>query len=84
MNGLIPREFIDELLTRTDLVELVDAYVPLKKRGINHIACCPFHQEKTPSFNVIPKKQFYHCFGCGANGNAISFIMSYLHQTFVE
>ncbi|MCR9192168.1 MAG: DNA primase [Gammaproteobacteria bacterium] len=84
MNGLIPREFIDELLTRTDLVELVDAYVPLKKRGINHIACCPFHQEKTPSFNVIPKKQFYHCFGCGANGNAISFIMSYLHQTFPQ
>lgn len=84
MNSLIPREFIDELLRRIDIVDLIDAYVPLKKRGQNHIACCPFHQEKTPSFNVIPKKQFYHCFGCGASGNIISFIMNYHHQTFPQ
>ena len=84
MQGLIPRQFIDDLLIKIDLVELIDAYVPLKKRGINYLACCPFHQEKTPSFNVIPKKQFYHCFGCGASGNAISFIMNYLHQTFPQ
>lgn len=84
MHGLIPRPFIDELLTRIDIVELIDAYVPLKKRGLNHLACCPFHQEKTPSFNVIPKKQFFHCFGCGSSGNAISFIMNYLHQSFPQ
>lgn len=84
MQGLIPRQFIDELLTKIDLVDLIDAYVPLKKRGQVYLACCPFHNEKTPSFNVIPKKQFYHCFGCGASGNAISFIMNYLHQSFPQ
>ncbi len=84
MTGLIPRPFIDELLNRTDIVELIDGYVPLKKRGNSHTACCPFHNEKNPSFNVIAKKQFYHCFGCGASGNAISFAMSYLHLNFVE
>lgn len=84
MTALIPRPFIDELLNRTDLVELIDSYIPLKKRGNSHLACCPFHQEKTPSFNVVSKKQFYHCFGCGASGNAISFIMNYLNQGFVD
>lgn len=84
MQGLIPRQFIDDLLTKIELVDLIDAYVPLKKRGLNYLACCPFHNEKTPSFNVIPKKQFYHCFGCGASGNAISFIMNYLHQSFPQ
>ncbi len=84
MQGLIPREFIDNLLNRIELVELIDTYVPLKKRGLNYLACCPFHNEKTPSFNVIQKKQFYHCFGCGASGNAISFIMNYLHQSFPQ
>ncbi len=84
MAGLIPRSFIDELLSRTDLVELVDAYVPLKKQGTSHTACCPFHHEKTPSFNVISKKQFYHCFGCGASGNAISFAMNYLRLSFSD
>lgn len=84
MIGLIPRPFIDELLNRTDLVEFVDGYVPLKKQGNSHVACCPFHTEKTPSFNVIAKKQFYHCFGCGVSGNAISFAMNYLHQSFSE
>ncbi|MBI2787004.1 MAG: DNA primase [Legionella longbeachae] len=84
MSGLIPQPFIDDLLHRTDLVELVDSYVPLKKRGTSHVACCPFHNEKSPSFNVVAKKQFYHCFGCGASGNAISFVMNYLSLGFIE
>ena len=84
MSGLIPQSFIDDLLQRTDLVEFIDSYVPLKKRGNNHIACCPFHNEKSPSFNVVAKKQFYHCFGCGASGNVISFVMSYLNQGFTD
>ncbi len=84
MSGLIPQPFIDDLLHRTDLVELIDGFVPLKKRGNSHLACCPFHNEKTPSFNVIAKKQFYHCFGCGASGNAISFVMNYLNQNFTD
>ncbi len=84
MSGLIPQPFIDELLLRTELVELIDSYVPLKKRGNSYIACCPFHHEKSPSFNVVAKKQFYHCFGCGASGNALSFAMNYLNQGFPE
>jgi len=84
MSGLIPQAFLDDLLLRTDLVELIDSYVPLKKAGNSHIACCPFHNEKGPSFNVIAKKQFYHCFGCGESGNAISFVMRYLNQGFTE
>jgi len=84
MGGLIPQSFIDELLTKTDIITFIDSYVPLKKQGLTHAACCPFHDEKTPSFNVIAKKQFYHCFGCGASGNAISFAMNYLHQDFPE
>lgn len=84
MSGLIPQPFIDEILHRTDLVELIDSYVPLKKRGNSHTACCPFHQEKSPSFNVVARKQFYHCFGCGASGNAISFVMNYLNQSFPD
>ena len=84
MSGLIPQPFIDELLNRTDLVELIDSYVPLKKRGNSHTACCPFHHEKSPSFNVVARKQFYHCFGCGASGNAISFLMQHLNQSFPE
>jgi len=84
MAGLIPQPFLDELLHRTDLVELVDGYVPLKKRGNSFLACCPFHNEKSPSFNVVAKKQFYHCFGCGVSGNAISFVMAYLNQSFID
>ena len=84
MAGLIPQHFIDELLARIDIVDVIDAYVPLKKAGKNHQACCPFHDEKTPSFTVSQQKQFYHCFGCGANGTAISFLMEYLHMGFVE
>lgn len=84
MIGLIPRSFIDEILNRTDIVEYIDSFVPLKKRGNSHVACCPFHNEKTPSFNVVPKNQYYHCFGCGNSGNAISFAMNHLHLSFSE
>ena len=85
MAGQIPRQFIDELLARTDIVELIDKRVPLKKAGSrNYTACCPFHNEKSPSFTVSPDKQFYHCFGCGAHGNAISFMMEFEQLEFVE
>lgn len=84
MVGRIPKTFIEDILSRTDIVELIDARVPLKKAGINYKANCPFHNEKTPSFSVSAKKQIYHCFGCGANGNAISFLMEYEHKDFVE
>lgn len=84
MSGRIPREFINELLVRVDIVDLIDSYVPLKKAGSNFTARCPFHSEKTPSFSVSPKKQFFHCFGCGASGNAISFLMEFNHLNFVE
>ena len=82
MAGRIPQYFIDQLLNRIDLVDLIDGYVPLKKAGANYKACCPFHNEKSPSFTVSPSKQFYHCFGCGANGSAISFLMEYDHMEF--
>ncbi|MGV6989774.1 DNA primase [Testudinibacter sp. P80/BLE/0925] len=84
MKGLIPRTFIDDLLARTDIVELVNTRVKLKKAGRDYQACCPFHHEKTPSFTVSQNKQFYHCFGCGAHGNAISFLMEYDKLEFVE
>lgn len=80
----IPENFVQDLLARTDLVELIDARVPLKKTGRNYSACCPFHQEKTPSFTVAPDKQFYYCFGCGASGNAVGFLMEYEHMNFPE
>ena len=84
IQSLIPQSFIDELLQRTDIVEFIDSYVPLKKSGTSYTACCPFHSEKNPSFNVVAKKQFYHCFGCGNSGNVISFVMNYLHQNFPQ
>ena len=84
MAGRIPQHFIDQLLNRIDIVDLIDGYVPLKKAGANYKACCPFHGEKTPSFTVSPSKQFYHCFGCGVNGTAISFLMDYDHMEFRE
>jgi len=84
MVGRIPQSFIDEVLNRTDIVEVIDTRVPLKKAGREFKACCPFHDEKTPSFTVSQVKQFYHCFGCGANGTAISFLMDYEHMEFVE
>ncbi|MBE1276329.1 DNA primase [Enterovibrio baiacu] len=84
MAGKIPRAFIDDLLARLDIVELIDARVKLKKQGKNYGACCPFHNEKTPSFSVSQEKQFYHCFGCGVHGNAIDFIMEFDRLEFVE
>ncbi len=84
MAGRIPQHFIDQLINRIDIVDLIDGYVPLKKAGANYKACCPFHGEKTPSFTVSPSKQFYHCFGCGANGTAISWLMDYDHMEFRE
>ena len=81
---MIPESFIQDLLARVDIVDLVDAYVPLKKAGANYAACCPFHNEKSPSFTVSPTKQFYHCFGCGAHGTAISFVMEYQGLGFVD
>ena len=84
MAGRIPQHFIDQLLNRVDIVDLIDGYVPLKKAGANYKACCPFHNEKSPSFTVSPSKQFYHCFGCGVNGTAISFLMDYDHMEFRE
>ncbi|HEY9018634.1 DNA primase [Thiomicrospira sp.] len=82
--GAIPRDFIDSLLSRADIVEVINQRVPLKKAGATFKACCPFHQEKTPSFNVNPQKQFYHCFGCGASGDALKFVMEYEGLSFVE
>ena len=84
MRGRIPREFIDELLARLDVVEVIDRRVPLKKAGKDFKACCPFHNEKTPSFTVSRPKQFYHCFGCGAHGDVISFVMNTEGLSFPE
>jgi DNA primase len=81
---MIPNDFIQTLLSRVDIVAVVDQYVPLKKAGTNFAACCPFHSEKTPSFTVSPTKQFYHCFGCGAHGTAISFLMEYGGKPFPD
>ena len=77
MSGKIPQSFIDDLLERVDITDIVGARVTLKRTGRNYKALCPFHQEKTPSFSVNADKQFYYCFGCGAGGNAISFVMEY-------
>jgi DNA primase len=84
MAGRIPQSFIDELLARIDIVDVIDPRVPLKKAGREFKACCPFHGEKTPSFTVSQVKQFYHCFGCGQHGTAITFLMDYEHMDFVE
>ncbi len=80
----IPQSFIDDLLSRLDIVNVVDSRVKLKKTGKNYAACCPFHQEKTPSFTVSPDKQFYYCFGCGASGNALGFVMEYEQASFLD
>lgn len=84
MAGKIPQSFIDDVLARVDIVDIIDRYVPLKKAGANHKACCPFHGEKTPSFTVNQGKQFYHCFGCGVSGTAISFLMEFDNMHFVD
>ncbi|MEO5659681.1 MAG: DNA primase [Polaromonas sp.] len=80
----IPQSFIQELLSRADVVDIVGRYVQLKKGGANFMGLCPFHGEKSPSFSVSPSKQFYHCFGCGKNGNSISFLMDHAGMTFIE
>ncbi len=84
VSGRIPREFISELLVRVDIVDLIDSHLPLKKTGANYVARCPFHTEKSPSFSVSRNKQMFHCFGCGASGNAIGFLMDFNHSDFVE
>ncbi len=84
MAGRIPQHFIDSLINQVDIVDVIDARVPLKKKGHEYTACCPFHNEKTPSFTVSQQKQFYHCFGCGAHGTAIGFLMEYENMEFVD
>ena len=84
MSGLIPQHFIDDLITRADIVEVLGRRIQLKKAGREFKACCPFHDEKTPSFTVSPAKGFYHCFGCGAHGTALGFLMEYDNMEFVE
>jgi len=81
---MIPRSFIQDLLARVDIVDVIERHLTLKKGGANYFACCPFHGEKTPSFSISPSKQFYHCFGCGVHGNAIGFLMEYSGLSFVE
>ena len=81
---MIPKSFIQDLLNRLDIVDVVERYVPLKKAGANYVACCPFHNEKSPSFTVSQSKQFYHCFGCGAHGTAIGFVMEHAGLGFVD
>lgn len=82
--AMIPKSFLQELLGRVDIVDVIESYVPLKRAGSNLAACCPFHTEKTPSFTVSPSKQFYHCFGCGAHGSAVGFLMEYAGMGYVE
>ena len=84
MAGHIPKEFIDQLLGRIDIVDVVNKRVPLKKAGREYTACCPFHNEKTPSFTVSPIKQFFHCFGCGEHGDVISFVMKHDNLSFMD
>ncbi|HEV7779021.1 MAG TPA: DNA primase [Luteibacter sp.] len=84
MRGRIPDSFIDELLTRVDIVDVIERRVPLKKAGKEWTACCPFHNERSPSFYVSPQKQFYHCFGCGVHGSAIKFLMEYERLEFPD
>jgi DNA primase len=81
---MIPDDFIAQLLSRVDVVEVIDRLVPLKKAGANYKACCPFHKEKSPSFNVNPVRQIYHCFGCGVSGSAIKFLMEYAGKSFPD
>src|SRR5450631_1700349 len=84
MAGRIPDSFLDDLVARSDIVEVIGARVPLKKGGREYKACCPFHNEKSPSFWVSPDKQFYHCFGCGAHGTVIGFLMQYEKMEFFD
>src|SRR4051794_3125611 len=81
---MIPKSFVHELLARVDIVDVVESHLHLKRAGANLVACCPFHNEKTPSFTVSQTKQFYHCFGCGAHGSAVGFLMEYSGLGYVE
>src|SRR5690606_34324011 len=81
---MIPKSFIQDLLTRVDIVDILSPHLTLKKSGANYFACCPFHGEKTPSFSISPSKQFYHCFGCGVHGNALDFLIELHGLSFVE
>ncbi len=81
---MIPQSFVQDLLARVDIVDVIERHLPLKKSGANYFACCPFHGEKSASFSVSPTKQFYHCFGCGVHGSAISFLMEYSGLGFVD
>ena len=84
MSGRIPQNFIDDLIARSDIVEVINARVPLKRKGKEYTACCPFHNEKTPSFTVSENKQFFYCFGCHAKGNVIGFLMDYDHLSYID
>jgi len=84
MAGRIPEQFIDDLVNRIDIVDLIESHVPLRKAGKGFQGLCPFHNEKTPSFTISREKQFYHCFGCGAHGTAVGFLMSYKNIDFLE
>lgn len=84
MAGRIPQNFIDDLIGRSDIVEVINARVPLKRKGKEYSACCPFHNEKTPSFTVSENKQFFYCFGCQASGNVIGFLMDYEHLSYID
>ena len=84
MARLIPQPFIDDLIAAANIVDIINARVSLRKQGSSFVALCPFHDEKTPSFNVIPEKHFYYCHGCGAHGNAIGFLMQYDRMEFIE
>ena len=81
---MIPDEFKQQLLNRVDIVDVIERHVQLRKAGQNYVARCPFHSEKTPSFSVSPAKQFYHCFGCGAHGNVISFVMEHGGMGYID
>ena len=83
-DSMIPKSFVQELLNRVDIVDVIEGYMSLKRAGSNLVACCPFHSEKSPSFTVSQTKQFYHCFGCGAHGSSIGFLMEHSGMTFVE
>ena len=83
MAGRIPQSFIDDLIDRVDIIDVVGSRLEIKKAGKNHVACCPFHQEKSPSFTVAQDKQFYYCFGCGATGNVLKFVMEFEHLDFL-
>ena len=83
MAGRIPQSFIEDLIDRVDILDFISSRLEIKKAGKNHVACCPFHQEKSPSFTVAQDKQFYYCFGCGATGNVLKFIMEFDHLDFL-